>query len=75
MGAAAWRVALPPHRLHRNHHGFSNLSATVPSTTMTAQILNGLITLAIFLIPIPLLLWADRPRRQNPDVARADQEG
>jgi hypothetical protein len=35
---------------------------------MTAQILNGLITLAIFLIPIPLLLWADRPRRQSPAV-------
>jgi hypothetical protein len=42
---------------------------------MTAQILNGLITLAIFLIPIPLLLWADRPRRQSPAVDRVAKEG
>jgi hypothetical protein len=42
---------------------------------MTAQILNGLITLAIFLIPIPLLLWADRPGRQSPIVARVAKEG
>jgi hypothetical protein len=47
----------------------------LPRTTMTAQILNGLITLAIFLIPIPLLLWADRPRRQSPTVARVAKEG
>ncbi len=41
---------------------------------MTAQILNGLITLAVFLIPIPLLLRADRPRRKSSAVARAAKE-
>jgi hypothetical protein len=33
---------------------------------MPAQILTGLVNMAIFLWPIPVLAWADRPKRPAP---------
>jgi hypothetical protein len=45
-----------------------------PTPNMPLQVVNGLLTLAIFLIPAPLLPWTDHPRRRTCPPARATSE-
>jgi hypothetical protein len=65
MGAARCRPAL-----HGASAAIDDGAAPPPEPPMQPDLLTGLLNIALYLLPIPVLLWADRPRPLRPRTGR-----